>query len=132
MVVFRIVKVVDDALQLSQSFRLPVTKLGQIVVLFVFTLVSSLVDAISEDFGLQLRWSEEQYRLTRNMGQHDMTMEVEDDSNRKRNEHRENLRRTNIVVAVDMVRKLTQQKRTSTFLRLVYRNMYFPLHSHNF
>jgi hypothetical protein len=57
MVVFRIVKAVDDALQLSQSFRLPVTKLGKIVVLFVFTLVSSLVDAIAEDFGLQLRWS---------------------------------------------------------------------------
>ena len=132
MVVFRIVKAVDDALQLSQSFRLPVTKLGQIVVLFVFTLVSSLVDAIAEDFGLQLRWSEERYRLNGNMGQHDMTMEVEDDSNSKRHEHRENLRRTNIVVAVDMVRKLTQQKRTSTFLRLVYRNMYFPLHSHNF
>ena len=123
MVVFRIVKAVDDALQLSQSFRLPVTKLGQIVVLFVFTLVSSLVDAITEDFGLQLRWSEEQYRLTGNMGH---------DSNSKRHEHRENLRRTNIVVAVDMVRKLTQHKRTSTFLRLVYRNMYFPLHSHNF
>jgi hypothetical protein len=66
------------------------------------------------------------------MGQHDMTMEVEDDSNSKRNEHRENLRRTNIVVAVDMVRKLTQQKRMSTFLHLVYWNMYFPLHSHNF
>jgi hypothetical protein len=60
------------------------------------------------------------------MGQHDMTMEVEDDSNSKRNEHRENLRRTNIVVAVDMVRKLTQQKRMSTFLHLVYWNMYFP------
>lgn len=98
----KIVKAVDDALQISQSFRLPVTELGQIIVLFVFTVVSSLVDAIAEDLGLQLRQSEKQYKLIGNMGQHDMTIEVEDGSNSKRHEHRENLRRTNIVVAVDM------------------------------
>lgn len=119
----KIAKAVDDALQLSKSFHIPVAELGQTVVLFVFTLVLDLVDAIAEDSGLQLRWSEKQSRLTGNVGQCDIAIEVEDDSNSERQEHRENIRRTNIVVAIDMVRKLTQHKRTSTFLRLVYRNM---------
>jgi len=119
----KIAKAVDDALQLSKSFQFPITELGQTVVLFVFTLVSELVNAIAEDSGLQLRWSEKRGRLTGNVGQCDMAIEVEDDSNSERQEHRENMRRKNIVVAIDMVRKLTQHKRTSTFLRLVYWNM---------
>ncbi|XP_057816727.2 mediator of RNA polymerase II transcription subunit 33A isoform X2 [Cryptomeria japonica] len=119
----KIVEAVDDALQLSKTYGIPVTELGKAAVLFTLTVVSTLVNAVAEDSGLQGRWLEKQYRLGGNVGQHDMVKGADEDVNEKRHQHREHLRRTNIVMAIEMVRKLMEHKKTSTFFRLACRNM---------
>jgi hypothetical protein len=117
------VKAVDEALQLSQVFGTPLTELGQTVVLFLFTAISYLLDATAEDWGLQVGWSEKQWILTGSTGQHDMEIDVENTINEKRQRHRENLRRTNSLMAMEAIGKLMEHKRTSSLLRLVRRNM---------
>eukprot|EP01018_Ginkgo_biloba_P000531 Gb_17496 [translate_table: standard] len=102
---------------------MPVTEFGQAVVVFVFTVVSNLVDATLEDWGLQVGWSDTQSIATGNAGQHDMEIEVEDDINEKRRRHREHLWRTNTVMAVEVFGKFMEHKRTSTLLRLARRNL---------
>ncbi|KAH9309641.1 hypothetical protein KI387_037552, partial [Taxus chinensis] len=117
------VEAVDDALHLSKTYGIPVIDLGKTAVLFTFTVVSTLVNAIAEDSGLQVRWSEKQYMLGGSVGQHDMAIGADEDINEKRHLHREHLRRTNIVTAIEMVRKFMEHKRTSTFFRLACQNM---------
>ncbi|GLJ38137.1 hypothetical protein SUGI_0776330 [Cryptomeria japonica] len=119
----KIVEAVDDALQLSRTYGIPVTELGKTAVLFTFTVVSTLVSAIAEDSGLQVRWLEKQYQVGGNVGQHDMAIGADEDANEKRHQHQEHLRRTNIVMAIEMVGKLMEHKRTSTFFRLACQNM---------
>eukprot|EP00253_Pinus_taeda_P001346 PITA_01346 len=117
------VKAVDEALQLSQNFGTPVTELGQTAVLFLFTVISNLVDATAEDWGLQAGLSEKECILTGITGQYDMEIDVENDINEKRHRHQENLRRTNPVMAMEVIGKLMEHKRTSSLLRLARRNM---------
>lgn len=123
MIVGRTVKAVDEALQLSQNFGTPVTELGQTAVLFLFTVISDLVDATAEDWGLQAGLSEKQCILTGITGQYDMEIDVENDINEKRHRHQENLWRTNPVMAMEVIGKIMEHKRTSSLLRLARRNM---------
>ncbi|XP_057816725.1 mediator of RNA polymerase II transcription subunit 33A [Cryptomeria japonica] len=117
------IKAVDEALQISQAFGMPVTELGQTVVLFVFTVVCNLLNATAEDWGMQMIWSEKQQILTMNTGQNDMCLDIEDDLNDKRHLHRENLRRTNSMVAIELIGKLMEHRKTASLLCLARRNM---------
>ncbi|KAH9309638.1 hypothetical protein KI387_037549, partial [Taxus chinensis] len=117
------IKAVDNTLQLSQAFGSPVTGLGQTVVLFVFTVVCNLLNAAAEDWGIPVSWSEKHRILTGSIGEIELQMDSEKDLNEKRHMHRECLRRTNSVMAIELIGKLMEHKKTSSLLRLAHRNM---------
>ncbi|KAJ0975421.1 hypothetical protein J5N97_017386 [Dioscorea zingiberensis] len=111
----KVVKSVDDALQLSQNYGFEKMGFGCVVVFFYLDLISKLIDSTMEDWGLKSGYE----------GEACEAMDVDDvvKMNERRNEHRENLRRTNARLALEVVEKITASKKTRILLRLVRLNM---------
>lgn len=118
-----IVKSVDDALQLSQKFGIRVSEVGHAVVLFLFRAIISLIDCTLEDWGLQSSSMDKQCSTYGNGGHQDMDIDAMGNSNDKRHEHRENLRRMNAFMALEVVERLIGNKKAMVLLRLVHLNM---------
>lgn len=69
---------------------------------------------------------DKQYSTYGNAGHQDMDIDAMGSSNDKRHEHREHLRRMNAFMAIEVVERLTGNKKAMVLLRLVYLNMYGP------
>ncbi|KAL3700476.1 hypothetical protein R1sor_018498 [Riccia sorocarpa] len=122
----RCVKYVDDVLQLSQMGETPVTEFGTCIAYFLFSLVSRLTEAVYDDWSGSSAWTEKQKGPTSGMhGQmsHTGNNEIEDDTDEKRREEREQLRKSNSIQAVELVAKIMQNKRTASLLRLARRTL---------
>ncbi|KAJ6839217.1 uncharacterized protein M6B38_316745 [Iris pallida] len=119
----RITKSIDDVLQLSHSYGIQKMDFGHAVILFILNIITNLIDATLADWGLQLRSNEKNCTIS-GVDDH-MAMDVDADKNStfKRNDYSEQIYRTNAVLAMKMVEKITASKKGKTFLRLVYLNM---------
>ncbi|KAL5974893.1 hypothetical protein ACLOJK_031567 [Asimina triloba] len=89
----KIIKSIDDALQLSHTYGVCVTELGHATVLY---------------------------------GHQDMDIDAMGNLSDKRNEQREQLRRVNAFTALEVVEKLTENRKAMVLLRLVHLNIYRP------
>ncbi|KAH7654142.1 hypothetical protein IHE45_19G124400 [Dioscorea alata] len=111
----KIIKSVDDALQLSQNYGFEKMGFGCLLVSFYLDLITKLIDSTMEDWGLKLGHE----------GEACEAMDVDDVAkmDERRNEHREMLRRTNAQLALEVVENITESKKARVFLRLVRLNM---------
>ncbi|XP_043697440.1 mediator of RNA polymerase II transcription subunit 33B-like [Telopea speciosissima] len=119
----KIVKSVDDALQLSQTFGVCVLDLGHAFVLFLFTVIISLIDCVLDDWGLQPT-SIDKLSCIFGVEEHqNMDISSQANQNDERNEHRELLRRRNAFMAMEVLGILTENRKAMVLLRLVHLNM---------
>ncbi|KAK3005901.1 hypothetical protein RJ639_017767 [Escallonia herrerae] len=121
----RIMESIDDVLHLSQIFGLQACDSGSgvLVVEFVFSIVWQLLDASLDDEGLLELTPEKKSRWTAKT----QDMEIDHYSfEEKRTEHHEGMRKTNTVMAIEILGELFRNKITSRILYLARRNM--PIH----
>ncbi|KAK3021200.1 hypothetical protein RJ639_046619 [Escallonia herrerae] len=108
----KIIKSVDDALQLSQTYKIQVFELGHALVLSFFSIAVCLVDGILDDWGLK------------SVGDgHNMDVEFEGNPNFKRHEQREQIQTTNSLMALEVLGNLTDDRKAMALLRVVHFNM---------
>lgn len=103
----KIIKSVDVALQLSQTYRLPVVELGHAFVFFFFSILIALIDSTLDDWGPST-------------DNNDMDIDFRATHNFKGNEQ---MRRTNSFMAIEVLAKLTETRKSMLILRLLHLNM---------
>ncbi|KAL4351458.1 hypothetical protein GQ457_06G029490 [Hibiscus cannabinus] len=124
----KIMKSIDDVLQLSQIFGVQVSEPGLLLVKFVLSIVWQLLDASLDDEGL-LELTPEKRSIWLTVAQ-DMEVDNADNFYEKRKEHHDVLYKRNTVMAIEIIGEFLQNKLTSRILFLAWRNM--PSHWGNF
>ncbi|XP_068668880.1 mediator of RNA polymerase II transcription subunit 33A-like [Aristolochia californica] len=119
----KIVKTVDDVLQISHRYGVNVTEVGHVAILFLFSVIVSLIDSTLEDWGLQFPSADKSISLHTTTGLLDMDVDMGGNAIDKRNELREHLRRTNAFMAIELVGKLMENRKAMVLLRLIHLNM---------
>ncbi|KAJ4788290.1 Mediator of RNA polymerase II transcription subunit 33A [Rhynchospora pubera] len=117
----RILKSIDDALQLSQSHAVKQVEIGNTVVLFMFSVIKILLGCLIEDFGLDAYRNEQLIASGTDVRQ---GMETDDrGSNEKRSVRVKHRHTTNTIVSVEVLEEMTSNKKVQVFLHLVFINM---------
>lgn len=93
-------KSIDEALQLSRTYGVQQMDLGHAIVLFIFTVVKTLVDSVLEDCGFPYARTDMQHNL-------DMRGNA-----------------SNTLLALEIVEKIITNKKAQVFLRLISINKY--------
>ncbi|OAY41668.1 hypothetical protein MANES_09G120300v8 [Manihot esculenta] len=118
-----IIKSVDAALQLSHTYRVQVQELGQVLVLFFFSIVVGLIDSTFNDWGLLMKTPDGPSGPFGSADNKDMDVDARGNYNVGRYEHLELLRKTNSLFAIEVLVKLTESRKAMVLLRIVYLNM---------
>jgi hypothetical protein len=115
-------KSIDGVLHLSHNFGLEATSPGILVVEFLYSIVSQLLDASLDDEGLlelipemKSRWATKPQ---------EMEIDANDNYNQMQTEYHEKLYKMNTIMAIEMIGKFLQDKSTSRILDLVRQNLY--------
>jgi hypothetical protein len=117
-------KSIDAALQLSKIYGVSKMDFGHAVILFVLSVITKLIDCILEDCGFPSAMTEGQGSVYPIEGPQAMDLDVKGASTVKQNEHREQLRRKNTIMALEVLHMMVADKKIQAFLRLVCLNMY--------
>lgn len=123
MKVCRIIKSVDAAMQLFQSYGVHATELGHVYVLFFFSTFLGLIDSSLDDFGLQTTTEDKPGFISGIMDLRKMDVDLTGTCHDKRVERREWMRRTNSLVALEVLEKISESKRGAILLRVVRLHM---------
>ena len=116
----RLAKSIDDAMQLAHRYGCQHLDFGHAIILFVLSLVEMLIDCILDDCGLlNISTDEHDNIYTKKNTNFDGKRQLD-----MGDEHRELLRRKNILMSIEVVEKATANKIAQVFLRLVYLNTY--------
>ncbi|KAG2620182.1 mediator of RNA polymerase II transcription subunit 33A-like isoform X4 [Panicum virgatum] len=111
-------KSIDDAMQLAHRYGCQHLDFGHAIILFVLSLVEMLIDCILDDCGLlNISTDEHDNIYTKKNTNFDGKRQLD-----MGDEHRELLRRKNILMSIEAVEKATASKIAQVFLRLVYLN----------
>lgn len=105
----RIIESVDLALQLSNTYDVCVVELGQVFVLFFFSIIVGLFDSVLDDWGLLQKTSLDRPSLVF--------------SKTDSKEHHEEMRTLNSFMAMEVLGKLTESRKAVFLLRLVRFNL---------
>ncbi|WOL04556.1 mediator of RNA polymerase II transcription subunit 33A-like [Canna indica] len=119
----KIAKSIDDALQLSKTYGVQEMDFGHAIVLFFFSIITSLIDCTIEDCGCQLVSVDKHGNAYTNGGKLAMDIDIKGSSNEKRSERREHLRKSNALMAIEVAEKISSNKKAKAFLRLIHINM---------
>ncbi|CAI8615916.1 unnamed protein product [Vicia faba] len=119
-----IMESIDDVIKLSQIYGQKDCEPGVVLVEFVFSILSQLLEASLDDERLLYNIPEIKPRWLSNS--HDMDIDVPDCNNRMHRRQKEWLLRENTKLAIEIIVEFLQNKMTSRLLSLVHRNM--PLH----
>ncbi|KAF8397078.1 hypothetical protein HHK36_015985 [Tetracentron sinense] len=119
----KIIKSVNDALRLSQTYRVHVVELGHALVLFLFSVIIGLIDSTLDDWGLQMTFKDILSGIFGGGNHQDMEIDSKGNQDDERNEHRDQLRRRNTFMAMEVLGKLTENRKAMVLLRLVHLNM---------
>ncbi|KAF9678062.1 hypothetical protein SADUNF_Sadunf08G0172900 [Salix dunnii] len=115
---------IDGVLHLSHNFGLKATNPGILVVEFLYSIVSQLLDASLDDEGLLELMPEMKSRWATKPKE--MEIDTNDNYNQMETEYHVKLYKMNTIMAIEMIGKLFQDKSTSRILDLVRQN--FPTH----
>ncbi|KAK7378329.1 hypothetical protein VNO80_03768 [Phaseolus coccineus] len=117
----KIMKSIDDVLQLSQVYSQKLWEPGVVLVEFVFSIVWQLLEASLDDEGLLDHTTENKpIRLSRSR---DMDVDGPDSLGEKKTEHVEGFQKKNTAMAIEIIAEFLQHKMTSRILSLVHWNM---------
>ncbi|XP_020695036.1 mediator of RNA polymerase II transcription subunit 33A-like isoform X3 [Dendrobium catenatum] len=119
----KITKSIDEALLLSHSYGIDKLDFGQAVSFFLLSVITNLMDSILEDLGIKFLSVERPTNLYANEPYRDLDIDSKRNMNDKMQEHREQLRKTNILMALEVVEKITADKKNKVFFRLIHLNM---------
>lgn len=119
----RIIKSVDAALQLSKTYQVHVLELGHTMVLFFFSIVVGLLDSTLDDWGLPVTFLDRASGVARSGDYLNMDIDSKGNKNFKQSEHREQMRRTNSFLAMEVLGTLMENRKAKVLLRLVHLNM---------
>jgi len=120
----RMTKLVDDSLQLSHTYGIHKIDFGHAMIFFVLNVILSLIDGTLEDWGLQFMSVDKRGNKNANEVYQVMDIDAKENSNYKKHERREQLRRANSLMAIEFVEKITANAKVKVFLRLIHFNMY--------
>ena len=115
-------KSIDGVLHLSHNFGLKATNPGILVVEFLYSIVSQLLDASLDDEGLLELMPEMKSRWATKPKE--MEIDTNDNYNQMETEYHVKLYKMNTIMAIEMIGKLFQDKSTSRILDLVRQNLY--------
>ncbi|KAL2484966.1 Mediator of RNA polymerase II transcription subunit 33A [Abeliophyllum distichum] len=119
----KIAKSIDVALQLSKTYGFPVFELGHAMVLCFFSIIVHLIDSAFDDLGLQMGSKVGACEVTKSEDTQKMDIDFRGNQVHKTNEFHEQIRRTNSSMCLEVLTKLTDNKRAVGLLRLVHLNM---------
>ncbi|URE44240.1 hypothetical protein MUK42_13639 [Musa troglodytarum] len=119
----KIAKSIDAALRLSYTYGVQQMDFGHAIVLFILNIITSLMDCTIEDCGPQLVSADKHGCAYASGGEQTMQVDVKENSNERRNEHHEQLRRTNALMAIEVAEKVSSNKKAKAFLHLIRINM---------
>ncbi|XP_066391509.1 mediator of RNA polymerase II transcription subunit 33A-like [Miscanthus floridulus] len=119
----KIGKSIAEALQLSKVYGFSGTEFGHVVIMFVLAVVNKLIDSILEDCGFPSVMAEGQESVYATDGPQPMDLDVKRGSTENQNEHREQLRRKNTLMALDVLHMMAADRKIQSFLRLIFLNM---------
>ncbi|KAF7144271.1 hypothetical protein RHSIM_Rhsim05G0234500 [Rhododendron simsii] len=119
-----ITKFVDAALQLSQTYGVQVVEVGHAVVLCFFSIVVRLIDSTLRDWGLHMTSVDKETGVVSSEDGKDMDVDSQESQIFRRNEHHERMKKSNSFMAFEVLGKLTENRKATVLLRLVYLNMY--------
>ncbi|RRT49121.1 hypothetical protein B296_00030998 [Ensete ventricosum] len=120
---FWIAKSIDAALQLSCTYGVQQMDFGHAIVLFILNIITSLMDCTIEDCGPQLVSVDKHGCAYASGGEQTMQVNVKENSDEQRNEHHEQLRRTNALMAIEVAEKVSSNKKAKAFLHLIRINI---------
>lgn len=123
----RIAKSIDVALQLSETYSFQVFELGHAMVLCLFSIIVHLIDSTLDDLGLQMGSKGGACEVNKSEDTQRMDIDFRENQVHKTNEFHELIRRTNSFMCLEVLTKLTDNKRAVGLLRLVHLNMYVQL-----
>ncbi|KAB5545421.1 hypothetical protein DKX38_013533 [Salix brachista] len=118
----KFMKSIDGALHLSHNLGLKATNPGILVVEFLYSIVSQLLDASLDDEGLLELMPEMKSRWATKPKE--MEIDTNDNYNQMDTEYHVKLYKMNTIMAIEMIGKLFQDKSTSRILDLVRQNLY--------
>ncbi|ONM26221.1 Mediator of RNA polymerase II transcription subunit 33A [Zea mays] len=119
----KIGKSIAEALQLSKVYGFSGTEFGHVVILFVLAVVNKLIDSILEDCGFPSAMAEGQESVYAIEGPQPMDLDIKRGSTENQNEHREQLRRKNTFMALDVLHMMAADRKIQSFLSLIFLNM---------
>ena len=122
----RIIKSIDATLQLSQTYRVNVQELGHTMVLFFFSIVVGLLDSTLDDWGLPVTIPDKASGVARRGDYLNTDIESKGNKNFKQSDHRDQMRRSNSFLALEVLGTITDNRKAKVLLRLVHLNMYAP------
>ncbi|XP_028764479.1 mediator of RNA polymerase II transcription subunit 33A isoform X2 [Neltuma alba] len=117
----QIINSVDTALQLSRTYNISVLELGHVFVLFFHSIVTALIDSTLDDWGIQMKPCEEPFSNPKS----DLYMDIDPNVTHsiKRNEYREQIRKRNSFMALEVLERLTESRKATILLQSVLLNM---------
>ncbi|PON47750.1 hypothetical protein PanWU01x14_242170 [Parasponia andersonii] len=119
----KIIKSVDNTLRLSQTYDVRILEIGHVFVLFFFRIITSLIDGVLDDWGLQKTSSDKPSLAFGSTDSKDMDVDARESHGWVRKEHREEMRTMNSFLAMEVLGKLTESRKALLLLRLVHFNM---------
>lgn len=120
----RIAKSVNLALQLSETYKVPVVEYGHALVLFFLSTIISLVDSTLDDWGLKMTSRKRPRLAFGGSSDHDGETDSIRNENFRSNEHQERITTMNSFLAMEVLGNLTESRKAMVLLRLVHLNMY--------
>ncbi|KAK7303233.1 hypothetical protein RJT34_14135 [Clitoria ternatea] len=123
----KVMQSIDVVLHLSHMFGMSLNEPGILVVLFIFSVVWQLLDALLEDEGL-LEFTLEKKSRWATLYQ-DMELDRHDEYGDIKTEQHEKLQNANTLLAVEIIGQFLQDKISSRILFLARRNLHAHWHS---
>ncbi|KAK3444706.1 hypothetical protein EUGRSUZ_A00858 [Eucalyptus grandis] len=119
----KIVRAIDANLQLSRIYGINVGELGQTLVIFFFSTIVSLIDSTMDDWGLQIASVGGLSGSFGSMEHHQRNVDIRGGRDYRRSGHREYIRNTNSLIAMEVLENLTRSRKALALLRLVHKDM---------
>ncbi|KAI4353605.1 hypothetical protein L6164_002540 [Bauhinia variegata] len=113
----KIIKSVNVALQLSQTYKIHALELGHVYVLFFYSIIVDLMDSTLEDWGFHVTSNEKPCSIPSD----DHNIAIDTKSNRS--EYHEQIRKRNSFMALEVLERLTESTKAMVLLKSALLNM---------
>ncbi|XP_054780626.1 mediator of RNA polymerase II transcription subunit 33A-like isoform X2 [Prosopis cineraria] len=117
----KIINSVDTAFQLSQTYNIHPLELGHVFVLFFYSIIIALIDSTLGDWGIQMKPCDKPCLYTKSNLYVDIDPKVTHSV--QRNEYHEQIWKINSLMALEVLERLTENRKATILLQSVLLNM---------